>query len=101
MLLVHAAGTFKRADTDLVPFQNVTALVTTGVYRVTRNPMYLGMALILLGTACTVGAFSGLFVPPLFMAVIELRFIRPEEAMLREMFGEEFENYCKLVGRWL
>ena len=101
MLVVHAAGMFKTAQTGLVPFQNVTALVTTGVFRVTRNPMYLGMALVLLGTACTVGAFAGLFVAPLFMAIIEFRFIRPEEAMLRELFGEEFENYCKLVRRWL
>jgi protein-S-isoprenylcysteine O-methyltransferase Ste14 len=101
LLLAHAAGMFKAAETDLIPFQNVTALVTTGVYRVTRNPMYLGMALVLLGTACTVGAATGLLVPPVFMAIIEFRFIRPEEAMLRELFGEEFENYCKLVRRWL
>ena len=47
ILLVHAGGMFKVAETDLIPFQNVTALVTTGVYRVTRNPMYLGMTLVL------------------------------------------------------
>ena len=101
MLLVHAGGMFKAAETDMIPFQNVTALVTTGVYRVTRNPMYLGMAMVLLGTAITVGAFSALFVPPLFMAIIEIRFIRPEEDMLRELFGEEFETYCGNVRRWL
>ncbi len=101
LLLAHAAGMFKAAETDLVPFQNVTSLVTTGVYRVTRNPMYLGMALVLLGTACTVGAATGLLVPPIFMAIIEFRFIRPEEAMLRELFGGEFEDYCKLVRRWI
>lgn len=100
-LLVHAAGMFKTAETDLVPFKNVTALVTAGVYRVTRNPMYLGMTLVLLGTAITVGAFSAIFVTPVFMAIIEFRFIRPEEAMLRELFGEEFNNYCRLVRRWL
>ena len=100
-LLVHAGGMFKAAETDLIPFQNVTALVTTGVYRVTRNPMYLGMTLVLLGTAITVGVLSALFVPPIFMAIIEMRFIRPEEAMLRDLFGEEFERYCSNVGRWL
>ena len=101
VLLVHAGGMFKVAETDLIPFQNVTALVTTGVYRVTRNPMYLGMTLVLLGTAITVGAFSALFVPALFMAIIEFRFIRPEEAMLRELFGDEYETYCRNVRRWL
>ena len=101
MLLVHAGGMFKAAETDLVPFKNVTTLVTTGVYRVTRNPMYLGMALVLFGTSMTVGAATGLLVAPIFMVIIEFRFIRPEEAMLRELFGEEFDAYCKLVRRWL
>jgi protein-S-isoprenylcysteine O-methyltransferase Ste14 len=100
-LLVHAGGMFKAAETDMIPFQNVTALVTTGVYRVTRNPMYLGMALVLLGTSITVGAYAGLFVAPIFMAIIEFRFIRPEEAMLRELFGADFDAYSKLVRRWL
>ena len=76
-------------------------LVVTGLYRFTRNPMYLGMTLVLLGTAITVGAFSSLFVPPVFMAVIEYRFIRPEEAMLREQFGEQFDSYCRNVRRWI
>lgn len=101
VLLVHAGGMFKAAETDLIPFQNVTTLVTTGVYQVTRNPMYLGMALVLLGTSITVGAYAGLFVAPIFMAIIEYRFIRPEEVMLRELFGEEFDAYCKIVRRWL
>ena len=101
ILLVHAGGMFKAAETDMIPFKEVSALVTTGVYQVTRNPMYLGMALVLLGTSITVGAYSALFVAPIFMAIIEFRFIRPEEAMLRELFGEAFDNYCTLVRRWI
>ena len=101
ILLVHAGGMFKAAETDMIPFKEVSALVTTGVYQVTRNPMYLGMALVLFGTSITVGAYSALFVAPIFMAIIEFRFIRPEEAMLRELFGEAFDNYCKLVRRWI
>ena len=100
VLLVHAGGMFKVAETDLVPFKNVTTLVTGGVYRVTRNPMYLGMTLVLLGTAITVGCLSALLVPPIFMAIIEIRFIRPEEVMLRELFGEQFSDYCNNVRRW-
>lgn len=101
LLLVLAGGSFRQADTDMIPFRDVRALVTDGVYRFTRNPMYLGMALILLGVACTTGILSGLGVPLLFMAIIEVRFIRPEEALLREQFGEEFEVYCRRVRRWL
>jgi len=101
VLLVLAGGLFKRADTDMVPFRNVTALVTTGIYRFTRNPMYLGMALVLLGCALTVGAATALLVPPLFMVIIQYRFILPEEQMLRELFPEDFPLYCARVRRWI
>ncbi len=100
-LLVNAAGLFRRAGTELIPFKNVTALVTGGAYRFTRNPMYLGMLLVLLGCAVTVGAAYALAVPVVFAVVIEVRFIRPEEAMLRELFGAEFDAYCLKVRRWL
>ncbi len=101
ILLINAGGLFKQAGTDLVPFQDVTALVTEGVYRYTRNPMYLGMALVLLGTALTVGALSALFVPPLFMLIIQLRFVGPEEVMMKEIFGADYDAYCQRVRRWL
>ena len=101
LLLLLAGGLFKRAGTDLVPFKNVSALVTTGIYRLTRNPMYLGMTAILLGCALTVGAALALLVPPVFIVIIELRFIRPEEAMLRELFPEDFPQYCSRVRRWV
>lgn len=100
-LLVIAGGLFQRAGTNLIPFREVTALVTTGVYRYSRNPMYLGMASVLLGLAITVGATTALLVPPVFMAIIEFRYIRPEEEMLRGVFPEEFPAYCQQVRRWL
>jgi protein-S-isoprenylcysteine O-methyltransferase Ste14 len=100
-LLVVAGGLFKQADTNLIPFREVRALVTGGVYRFTRNPMYLGMALVLLGCAVTVGAATALAVPPVFMVIIQYRYILPEEAMLRELFPEEFPAYCRRVRRWL
>ncbi len=101
VLLLLAGGLFKRAGTDLVPFKNVSALVTSGIYRYTRNPMYLGMTAILLGCGITVGAALSLVVAPVFMVIIELRFIRPEEEMLRGLFPQEFPQYCTCVRRWL
>jgi protein-S-isoprenylcysteine O-methyltransferase Ste14 len=101
VLLLLAGGLFKRAGTDLVPFKNVSALVTSGIYRYTRNPMYLGMTAILLGCGITVGAALSLVVAPVFMVIIELRFIRPEEEMLRGLFPQEFPQYCTRVRRWL
>jgi protein-S-isoprenylcysteine O-methyltransferase Ste14 len=100
-MLVVAGGLFKQADTDLIPFRDVRALVTTGVYRFTRNPMYLGMALVLLGCAVVVGAVTALMVPVVFVAIIQYRFILPEEQMLRELFPEGFPTYCRQVRRWI
>lgn len=100
-LVMHAFGLFTRAGTDAIPFRNVTALVTGGIYRYTRNPMYLGMAAVLLGGAIAVGAATALLIAPLFAAIIEWRFIRPEEALLQGLFPDEFPAYCARVRRWL
>lgn len=100
-LLVVAGGLFKQAETDLVPFKNVTTLVTDGIFRFSRNPMYLGMSLVLLGCAVTVGAATALLVPPVFMLIIQYRFILPEERMLTDLFPEEYPAYCRRVRRWL
>jgi protein-S-isoprenylcysteine O-methyltransferase Ste14 len=101
LLLVTANGLFVRAGTDVIPFRNVSSLVTTGIYRFTRNPMYLGMAAVLLGCALTVGVVPALLVPVVFAVIVEARFIRPEEQMLRELFPEEYAAYCQRVRRWL
>lgn len=100
-LLVFAGGLFKRAGTDMVPFREVSALVTSGVYTFSRNPMYLGMAAILLGCAVTVGAATALLIPPLFMVIVEWRYIRPEEELLEGLFPREYPAYRHRVRRWL
>ena len=101
LLLVSANGLFVRAGTDVIPFRNVSVLITDGVYRYSRNPMYLGMFAVLLGCAVTVGASTALAVPLLFALVVEIRFIRPEEDMLRQLFPDEYPAYCARVRRWL
>ena len=101
LLLVVAGGLFRRAGTGLIPFRDVSVLVTNGVYRFTRNPMYLGMTLILLGCAAAMGSTLALGVPVVFAAIVELRFIRPEEAMLRERFPGRYREYCRRVRRWI
>lgn len=100
-LLVVSGGLFSRAGTGMVPFRDVKVLVTHGVYARTRNPMYLAMALVLSGVAITVGAVSALVVPPLFIAIVDWRYVRPEEAMLLEVFGDDYAAYCARVRRWL
>ena len=100
-ILVFAGGLFKQADTDLIPFKDVRALVTTGVYRFSRNPMYLGMALVLVGCAIVVGVATAFVVPVVFVIIIQYRFILPEEQMLLGLFPEEFPAYCQRVRRWI
>jgi len=92
---------FRRADTGVVPFTPATAFVASGPYRLTRNPMYLSMAGILLGTAIVLGSLAPLLVIPAFMALIEWRFILAEEAMLLAAFGEAYAGYKARVRRWL
>lgn len=93
---------FARAGTGVVPGSPVTTLVRTGPFRFTRNPMYLGMTLALLGVALLFGTATGLIVPPIFGVVMQWRFIRREECMLRERFGEAaWNDYARSTRRWL
>lgn len=98
---ISAAGLFRKADTGIVPFSEATALVTSGAFRFSRNPMYLGMVFVLLGAALLTGSLAGLLVAPVFMLIIQSRFIQDEEKMLRGVFGDEYEDYCRRVRRWV
>ena len=100
-IILWAAGSFRRVGTPLIPFRQPEALVLTGLYRHTRNPMYLGMLLILIGTAWSTGTLSPWFVPPLFVVIIHYRFILGEEALLADVFGEPYQEYQAKVRRWL
>jgi protein-S-isoprenylcysteine O-methyltransferase Ste14 len=100
-LIVWAAALFKRAGTGIVPFSAATALVARGPYRFTRNPMYLGMAGMLLGTAIWLGSLTPWLVLLAFMRIISERFIAPEEALLERTFGRAYLEYKSAVRRWL
>ena len=100
-LIVWAAFLFRHAGTSIRPFLPSTALVVAGPYRFTRNPMYLGMAGILLGAALYMGSITPFIVIPAFMALITERFIVPEEAKLEAAFGRDYLDYKARVSRWL
>ena len=78
-----------------------SGLVTSGPNRVTRNPMYVGMAGALVAHALIRGGWATVLPVAAFVAVIDRVQIRPEEAALRELFGEEYDAYCRRVRRWL
>jgi protein-S-isoprenylcysteine O-methyltransferase Ste14 len=90
----HATGNPHKPET-------ATTLVTSGVYAWTRNPMYLGLAILLLGWAVKLGTLSPLLGPLLFIPLIRHVQIRPEEHALRLQFGKDDDQYWQRVNRWL
>jgi protein-S-isoprenylcysteine O-methyltransferase Ste14 len=91
----------KRHHTTVKPFQESTALLTKGVYGHTRNPMYLGFVFFLLGIALLLGSTGPLVIVALFPVLINLMYIRAEETMLRDRFGDEWVAYQARVRKWL
>ena len=92
---------FKAAETAISPFDQPSTLVRGGVFRVSRNPMYLGMVLTLAGEAMALGTPTPMVVPWIFAWLVSIRFIRMEEAVLSEVFGADYEAYRESVRRWL
>ena len=100
-LLAMAIRLFRRADTAIPPWEPSTALVTTGVYGLSRNPIYLGMILIYVGIALAFAAsWAFLLLVPVLIA-LEIEVIRREEAYLESRFGEAYRQYRRKVRRWL
>jgi len=100
-LSIPSALSFRRAGTPVVPFTPSTALVTTGWFRVTRNPMYLGMVIVLIGVALLARSLSAWLPLPAFIAIIHFRFIRGEERFLEDIFGQQYRDYRARVRRWV
>ena len=100
-VMVSGARAFNRAETPLLPFETSTTLVVAGPFRFTRNPMYLGMTLILAGTAVFFGSLAPLLSVPVFFFLIRHQYVIPEENMMKELFGEEYLLYCRRVRRWI
>jgi len=94
---------FKRAKTTVNPTrpQLSSSLVTSGIYKHTRNPMYLGFLLILVAwAAATANILSFLFLPAFVLYMNRFQ-IKPEERALVGIFGDEFTTYCSQVRRWI
>ncbi|MFQ6004129.1 MAG: methyltransferase family protein [Woeseia sp.] len=92
---------FAVRSTAIKPFEESSALVTGGFFRFTRNPMYLGMIIILIGIAVLFGTLSSFLPIPVFVWLIQTHFILKEEAMLVQTFGDQYTEYKKSVRRWI
>jgi protein-S-isoprenylcysteine O-methyltransferase Ste14 len=102
-LSVAGVRSFRRAQTTLNPTkpQEASSLVTTGIYRVTRNPMYLGLSLVLLAWTVFLSSAWALLGVAAFVLYINRLQIAPEERALSQLFGSEYTAYQAKVRRWL
>jgi protein-S-isoprenylcysteine O-methyltransferase Ste14 len=102
-LAASAVLHFRRVRTTVNPLTpaKASSLVTSGIFGYSRNPMYLGMLLVLAGWAIVLGSLGPWLALPLFVVVMTKMQIEPEEAVLSVLFGGQYRDYCARVGRWL
>jgi len=103
LAIIIANIQFKKVATTINPFtpKTTSTLVTTGIFAYSRNPMYLGMALILTGICIYLGSWLGLVAIPAFIQYIDRFQIIPEETALKGLFPQPFSEYCTQVRRWV
>lgn len=92
---------FRRARTTLDPHGSARNLVTSGIYRFTRNPIYLGFLLMVIGLPLNSGLYWGIVLAPLYVLLMNRLIIRHEEAYLEKKFGKIYTDYTARVRRWL
>ena len=100
-LMARARRLFQRCQTPVKPTQMPTVLVTDGPYRITRNPMYMGFVIMLLGAALVVETLPMFFAPVAFFLFIRWMSIPYEEERMERIFGQGYLDYKKRVRRWL
>ena len=102
-VLVTAIISFKNHETTINPIsiEKASSLVVTGIFKYSRNPMYLGMSLVLLGLTFKFNVIGGLLFTSIFILFITTFQIKPEEVAMEKLFDQEWKDYTKNVRRWL
>ena len=101
ILIFLAVTEFRRHKTTVIPHHTPARLIQSGIFSRTRNPIYLGDALVLAGLILRFDAVLSLVLIPVFVWVIERRFVLPEEDRMRRAFRADFARYEQKVRRWL
>lgn len=101
LLILIAAGLFKWRKTTINPFGQPAVVVRDGVYRFSRNPMYLGMLLVLMGTGIGLGNILALLLAPGFVWIMTRWYILREEQLMDARFGDQYRLYRSQVRRWI
>lgn len=109
-IFVFAAGlsltfwgfySFKKNKTPIIPGQKPTFMVAEGPYKFTRNPMYLGVTITLLGASIYIGNLLSLLSPIIFFLIMNYYFVPFEERLMENLFGKKYLGYKKKVRRWV
>jgi len=101
LVILYCAVQFRKNKTTIFPGHTPSTLLTTGIYRLSRNPIYLAMAIILLGASISTANLVTYPIPLIFVGIITELFIKPEEHILREQFGEDYTRYQHQTRRWI
>lgn len=101
LLNIWSSRLFKENSTTEIPTERPTSFVHEGPFRFTRNPMYLGGVLVLLGAAFLSGTVMTFLSPLVFLAVMQVMFIPREEENMKKAFGKRYLDYTKRVRRWV
>lgn len=97
----RGSDAFERVGTNIETFQKPDIIVTDGLFSISRNPMYLGFVVALLGVAITLGNLSSFFVALAFIVITDRWYIPFEEAAMEKEFGEQYIQYKTVTRRWL
>ena len=102
-ILISAVKLFRNDKTTVNPLspEQATKLVTNGIFKHSRNPMYLGMAVILASVAVFFNIIGGIIFMALFCLYITKFQIIPEEKAMKELFAQDFEQYMQATRRWI
>ena len=101
LLGIGALNEFRKTHTTLDPHGSVKKLVTSGIYRFTRNPIYLGFLLMVIGVPLNFGLYWGIVMAPFYIILMNKLIIEYEEAYLEKRFGKIYTNYTSHVRRWI
>jgi len=101
VLMVGAVGLFRRTGQNPTPWKPTPEIISTGVYRITRNPMYVGMALLQIAIGIGLGNWWIIILLPVVLAIVYGAVVRHEERYLEEKFEDAYRDYKKAVRRWL
>ncbi len=99
--LVRSLRQFFLTKNTLILIKPASSLQTTGIYGITRNPMYVGLAIVYLGITCFIGNWWNIILFPLLFLIVQEYIIKREDKYLEFEFGQQYDDYKRIVRRWL